>query len=301
MRWFKRINQYLGGGLFINIIALASCVGVFLAADSLIFRFAEWRMFLEPVKDLSLAATAALTVVLIDHSVTIRKVAAEVAADVESRMVDVMETFISASKDTGLVRIHKRLDFARLFESLGPGDELLWLDTYCPANSEFFDKIRPALERGAKIKWLIIDPRSVNAEYRGHEIELETFTQEVELFAKRVSSVNWSRDGFDERSCQILAYDDLPGMPMYIVTHKGVPVRGYSGFFLAKPSAFFAHLEWTLVKDGVLENMHDYFQQKWNKHLHRTKEFPSSVHTETKILHVNQSPRQRKLRTVQPT
>ena len=298
MTWFKRIHKTLGGGLFATLGMLALCVLIFLASDSLYFRFPLWRMIFEPLKDLSLAATAALIVAVIDHFVTIRKVAAEVTKGIEDRMVDVMETFIGGSKDTGLVRVHTRLDFSELFDNLGPDDELLWLDTYFPGNAEFIGKIHPALERGATTKMLIIDPRCSNAFLRADEIrERDTFAQDVEVFVRRVSSIRCSlkKYGVKGESCQILAYDDLPCMPMYIVTHKGVPVRGYSGFFLARPSAFFAHLEWTSVKDGVLENMYEYFQQKWERNLRRTTEFlpPATVAAE-----VNGAFRPKKIRSL---
>jgi hypothetical protein len=280
MNWLKRTYRTLGGGLIASVGTLALCVLLFLTSDSLYFRFPEWRTVFEPLKDLSLAATAALIVAVIDHFVTIRKVATEVTTGIEERMVDVMETFLTGSKNVGLARVHSRLEFSELFEQLGPDDELLWLDTYAPGNAEFMGKLRPAIQRGAKIKMLIIDPRCTNAGLRADEIrEPDTFAQDVEVFVRRVSSIRCSLKncGLKEESCQILAYDDLPCMPMYIVTHKGLPKRGFSGFFLSQPSAFFAHLEWTAINGGVLENMHEYFQQKWDRNLRRTTEFFQSV------------------------
>jgi len=257
---------------------------------------------LEPLKDLSLAAIAALTVAVIDHFVTIRQVAVEVTEGIESRMVNVIETFIGGSKDAGLVRVHPRLNFSDLFESLGPDDELLWLDTYFPGNAEFIGKIRPALERGAKTKMLIIDPRSENAALRADEIrERDTFAQDVEVFIRRVSSIRCSlrKYGLKEETCQIMPYDDLPCMPLYIVTHKGVPVRGFSGFFLAEHSAFFAHLEWTFVQGGVLENMHEYFQQKWERNLQRTTDFNYPLASPGKTPEANAGPQQKSVRSLQ--
>jgi hypothetical protein len=180
----------------------------------------------------------------------------------------------TSSKDVGLVRVHRRFDLSEFFESLGPGDELLWLDTYCPDNAEFFGKILPALKRGAKIRMLIIDPRCANSNLRADETR-----EDVEVFVRRVSSIRCTlrKCGLKEESCQILTHDDLPCMPMYIVTHGDVPVRGFSGFFLAKPCAFFTHLEWTAISGGVLEDMHEYFQQKWERNLLRTTEFLESV------------------------
>jgi hypothetical protein len=148
---------------------------------------------------------------------------------------------------------------------------------------------------------LIIEPRCANAESRALEIfEPETFSQEVEVFAKRVSSILCGavEQSVAEERCQILAYDDLPCMPMYIVTHKGLPIRGYSGYFLTKPSALFEHLEWTNIKGGVLENMHEYFEQKWNRHLQKRKDFPLPFYSPAKAIEASHSSKQRKLRYV---
>ena len=303
MSWLIRIHKTLGSGLIATIGALLFCVIVFLSSDSLYFHFPQWQKFLEPLKELALAATAALTVAVIDHFVTIQKVASEVIRRMEIRMVDVMETFVSGSKATGLVRFHQRLDFSELFENLGPDDELLWLDTYFPGNAEFMGKIRPALENGASIKMLIIDPRCKNAFRRADEIkERETFAQDVDVFVRRVSAIrcNAKQSGArKDECCQILTYDDLPCMPMYIVTHKGVPVRGYSGFFLAQPSAFFVHLEWTFVIGGVLENMHEYFQQKWERHLERSRDLVPTVADDIKAVAVANGSKHKKIRSLQ--
>ena len=298
MTWFKRIHQTVGGGLFASVATLTLCVLLFLASDSLYFRFPQWRPVFEPLKDLSLAATAAFIVAVIDHFVTIRKVAVEVSNGMEQRMVDVMEMFIGGSKDAGLVRIHNRLDFSALFEDLGPDDELLWLDTYFPGNSEFIGKIQSALERGARTKMLIIDPRSASAHLRAGEIrEHDTFAQDIDVFVRRVSAIRCSlkKFGLKEECCQILAYDDLPCMPMYIVTHKGIPVRGFSGFFLAKPSAFFTHVEWTSVNDGVLESMHEYFKQKWERNVERLAEFVPPVELPGRASEVKSQSRQKRV------
>jgi len=302
MSWLKKVHQTVGGGLFASIAALAGCIVIFLASDSLNFRFPESRMIFELIKALSLAATAALIVTIIDHFVTIRKVAAEVTNGVETMMVDVMDMFIAGSKDAGLVRVHTRLNFSELYQNLGPDDELLWLDTYFPGNAEFIGKIPSALERGAKTRMLIIDPRSANASLRADEIrERDTFAQDIEVFIRRVSSIRCSlkQYGLTQECCQILSYDDLPCMPMYIVTHKGVPVRGYSGFFLAKPSAFFVHLEWRAVNGGVLENMHEYFQQKWERNLQRTTEFLPPAASQVAVTDVNSNSRPKRVRSLQ--
>jgi hypothetical protein len=275
----ERLRKMIGGERAVSAIAitLSLCILLFLVADSLNIHFPGWKILFEPVKDLCLAAIAALTVVLVDHFVTIRKVAAELTAQMQVSITSMMEQFIFGGTRAGLVAFHEKLNFSRLFEELAPGEELLWLDTYCPRTLEFIEEIRPALERGAKLRMLIIDPECQNAISRAEELgkayEPGTFSQETFVFTKRINSTVSIHDTCKlGESCRVLVYEDLPCMPMYIITRDGIPYRGYSGFFLTKPSAYFVHLEWALTKGGVLEELHKYFEQKWKNQDEKPKQ-----------------------------
>lgn len=179
-----------------------------------------------------------------------------------SALIGIHKTF--GARDAGLVRVHARLDFSTLFENLGADDELLWLDSYFPGDVEFTGKIRPALERGARTRLLITDPRWPNAAY-----EHDASAQEIEAFIRQVSSVRCTlkKHGLKEESCQILAHDELPCMPVCVVTHQGFAVRGYSGFFLDMQRTLLVYLEWQSINDGMLDNLHGYFNQKWERNL----------------------------------
>jgi hypothetical protein len=186
-------------------------------------------------------------------------------------MTRVMEQFIAGSAKAGLVAFHDRIDFSKLFEQLERGDELLWLDTYCPRHTEFVEQIRPALERGAKLRMLIIDTKCANARFRAEEIgglyKPENFIKEIEVFTDRMHSI-CNDNKLLRESWQIYTYDDLPCIPMYVIARNGSPYRGYSSFFLNKPSAYFVHLEWEPTPNGVLMSMHEYFEQKYQKVSH---------------------------------
>jgi hypothetical protein len=269
--------------LLFPILAIFGCSFLFLLADYFLHRFPERSIVFESIKAFSLAAIPALIIVVYDHYVTIKEVGAEVTNQIESSMTRVMEQFVSGSAKAGLVAFHNRMDFSKLFEELERDDELLWLDTYCPRHTEFVDQIRPALERGAKLRMLIIDTQCQNAKFRADEIgglyKAENFIKEIEVFTDRMNSI-CSNNGSLQSSWKIYTYDDLPCIPMYIITRNGIPYRGYSSFFLTKPSAYFVHFEWAPTPDGVLMSMHEYFEQKFKRAelgKEKVKQFPKSV------------------------
>jgi hypothetical protein len=67
-------------------------------------------------------------------------------------------------------------------------------------------------------------------------------------------------------SCRIRVYDDLPCIPMYIISRGGKAVTAYTSFFLTEPTAYFVHLEWQNAPKGLLPFMKSYFDQKWDAH-----------------------------------
>jgi hypothetical protein len=279
MKFLRRIHRLVGGGRMVSAVAitLGLCVLFFLTADALGSRYPRWGALFRSMKELAPAVIAAFIVVLVDHSVTIGRVATEVTRQMQAATNKMMELFIIGSAKSGLVAVHESLDFAALFEDLQEGEELLWHDTYCPRSADFISKVRPALERGAKLRMLIIDPACENSKSRAREIneayEPSTFAKEADVFVSRINATVGATDATrsPEESRAVLMYDDLPCMPMYIITRDGVPSRGYSGFFLTEPSAYSTHLEWVYAEGGVLEKMHAYFEQKWRAQKERQK------------------------------
>lgn len=279
MKTFKRICATVGTWAISSGTSIASlliaCVWLFLVAEIFGSRHPSWHLITEPVKSLSLATIPALLIVFHDHKVTIREVGFEVTRQTEAAVKQMMEHFVMGSLKAGLIQFHERLNFSKLFDDLKPGDELLWLDTFCTL-SEFIDKIRPALDRGATIRMLVINPHCETSKLRAQELkgsayDADMFANEAHAFTKRIRAIVNATDS-TSNALEVVIYDDLPCVPAYIVLHDGLPVRGYSGHFFTKPSAFGTHLEWHPVAGGVLEQMLKYFEQKWATHRPRQNE-----------------------------
>ncbi|MFF7490276.1 hypothetical protein ACFZBC_33000 [Streptomyces luteogriseus] len=200
----------------------------------------------------------------------------------------VAATVVPDAPTHGLQRVVPRMNFQEMFDRLSRGDELLWLDTYCPEQANFQRSLRRAVERGARIRMLAIKPECDNARARAEEIyphhgyTYEAFRDEAQ------SNVRHLGDAFmdlkeaalsevDKSSLRLRLYDDLPCFPMYIILHKGKPVCGYTSFFLRDPSFEEPHLEWTQARDSLLDHFISYFEYKWEKNRASEKDLSTLV------------------------
>jgi hypothetical protein len=182
----------------------------------------------------------------------------------------------------GLASFAERLDYRELFDSLAPGDELLWLDTYCPGR-EWVDSLGDAIRRGASVAMLAVRPASLTATFRGLEMTKsapEDFRREVGGFIRLVRDVTneMRTDGLSTTEggggtvprgghvpyLELRCYSNLPCVPMYIICRNGTPVAGWTSYFLAKGSYDTPHLKWVPALDGLLASFLQYFQQKWD-------------------------------------
>ena len=175
----------------------------------------------------------------------------------------------------GLVGFDDKLDFSSLFDGLNADCELLWLDTYCPSFKDFLTDIEKAIKKGASVRMLVIDPECENARNRALEIEgihfePDIFCKEIENFIENLERCDVNELNNSHGSLEIRSYSDLPCIPMYIILNKNKPIRGYTSYFLTKPTAYFVHSEWTAIEGGLLEYFHGYFEQKWSNHAETT-------------------------------
>jgi hypothetical protein len=155
------------------------------------------------------------------------------------------------------------------FDALGPGDELLWLDTYSPDLRLFAPKLRAAVERGAFVRMLVIAATSETAKMRADEIaetgydpaKFEDGARDfLEMLVTIAEELEAARGGISVR-----CYEDLPCMPMYIRVRGGRPVTGVTGFYLTEASFNAVHVAWGEAPSGMLDGFHRYFQNKWQR------------------------------------
>lgn len=179
---------------------------------------------------------------------------------------------VGNAPEFGLLSIARRPDFGAMFDQLSAEDELLWLDTYCPVQRDYQGQLVAAVQRGAHIKMLAIDPDCVTAGLRANEIAKKfgynpaRFTNEARGNLENFKMIFESVPLRDRVRVEVRLYDDLPCAPLYIRTHRGHPQTAFSSYFLSAPSFDRPHIEWGVASGGFLEDFYAYFQSKWERH-----------------------------------
>jgi len=245
--------------------ALLLCLGVILLLSSYLFDGIASDIFHEA--GLVLVGTIIVAYIF---EFGFRRHHAKVVCDI------IAATVVPDAPAHGLQRIVPRMSFQEIFDRLSKGDELLWLDTYCPEQANFQRSLRRAVERGAQIRMLAIEPKCDNARARAEEIypqhgyTYEAFRDEAKSNISHIADAftdlrGDALDEVDSSSLRMRLYNDLPCIPMYVIRHKGKPVCGYTSFFLRDPSFEQPHLEWTQARDSLLDDFIAYFEHKWEK------------------------------------
>jgi hypothetical protein len=156
-----------------------------------------------------------------------------------------------------------------VFDDLGEGDELLWLDTYSPDIALFSGQLRRAVKSGAHVRMLVLDPTADTARMRAEEItepgfRRERFPAETQAFIDDLDgAITELRDA--PGKLEVRRYRSLPCVPMYLVLHDGKLTKGTTGFFLTRQSFNAVHICWTAVTDGMLDTFREYFEHKWSR------------------------------------
>ncbi len=220
-----------------------------------------------------------------ENKKTVVETAGILKEEIQKGVVAIADILIPARTRWGLTAFHESLDFSELFSSLVPGDQLLWLDTYCPDYKRFLPNLKAAVSNGAVVKMLVVDPISDVAKYRAQEIsypnyEQEVFCRNIASFLDEVGRVFTDTGMHITGSLEIRKYSDLPSLPMYIRSREGKAIVGYTSFYLTQPTAFFAHLEWSGGSDSMLSWFEKYFLQKWKRHKDHVVYFKSPDVTE---------------------
>jgi hypothetical protein len=157
---------------------------------------------------------------------------------------------LGRARDCGLAQI-ETIDFIHVFERLKTGDELWWLDTYCPDMSRVAvqEEIQSALRRGVSLRMLVIDPDCFAAKARAEEIVAEGYTPAdfqdgARTNLKIIEGIKKSLPQDQSERLEIIKYSDLPCAPMYLRLRGGQPIDGWTSYFLGRPTYEVAHFKW---------------------------------------------------------
>jgi hypothetical protein len=163
----------------------------------------------------------------------------------------VRDSLISNAGDYGLSGI-ERLNFAELFGRLESGDELWWLDTYCPDldSPDVQDALTSAVLKGATVRMLVIEPEASTATARAQEIvargyQADEFQKDARHNLLIVEELRDSLDDATRARFEIRTYAGLPCAPIYLRVRNDQPIEGWTSYFLTLPTYQAAHLYWS--------------------------------------------------------
>lgn len=182
---------------------------------------------------------------------------------------DKIDAKLIQAREFGLGRIDDSLNVKAMFDKLEPDDTLWWLDTFCPGHNQWIEHVKKAVQRGASINMLILDSKSTFCEMRAKEIEESytkgSFNSELNLF---IEDFKQCKESLKQKkypgSLKIFLYDDLLGVPCYIVTKNNKAIYAYSSMYLTEPTGVkFPHFYW---REGLMCNyLYNYVVKKSEK------------------------------------
>ena len=216
-------------------------------------------MISDVLRTVGIGAIAAAVTGIIDHNLLFK--------NFESRIRESLQDardMADGLRRLGVQNTYKPFSFSQIFVEAQKGESVSWLDTYCPLQNEFLSEVEAALARKVSIRMLVIEPDCANAKNRSVELaetpdtgrafdaSLRAFITKMEALAKKSGG-----------KFQVRFYEDLPCVPMYLITKGDRTRKGYFSIFLSDATAHCTHME---LSDGEwLRNMAAYFDAKWER------------------------------------
>jgi len=190
---------------------------------------------------------------------------------IDTRIVKPFGNYTGNLAEYGLKGMQPPLDFNVIFNEMKPGGTLLILDTVIPDIHRAFPSIRAALDRGVKVQILVAHPESQIAKFRALEMGPvwdynKSFRPAIYGYISHIQAIVLEDREKRSKLVEMRYYEDLPGLPMYILDNPGENEQKlYHGFFLARASVEAPHVEIVRTRNGIFENFEKYFQEKWER------------------------------------
>jgi hypothetical protein len=190
------------------------------------------------------------------------------AADLKLLLDDKIDSLTKSRYVFRLGAIQECIDFPTVFRGLKKGQQLYWLDTWAPAFDAFQLNMEEALKKGADIRMLILDPSSKMCQLRAQEIGGAIgagFLESQALFLKTMENMQ-QRTSTADGKLEIRTYDELLGIPCYIVCENDKPIHGWSSLYLGDATGVtFPHFFWEGGEGSVLDEIYKYVKEKWER------------------------------------
>ncbi len=211
------------------------------------------------LRTIGIGAIAAAVTGIIDHNLLFKSFESRISESLQEA-----KEMAASLRELGVQNAYKEFPFSRIFAEAQKGETVSWLDTYCPVQNAFIDEVESAIARQVSIRMLVIKPGCSNAKSRSIELANTpdtgtAFDGSLDVFIAKMKGIADASAGMFE----IRFYDDLPCVPMYLISKDNATRKGFFSIFLNKATAHCTHMELT---DGEwLRHMAAYFESKWKR------------------------------------
>jgi hypothetical protein len=199
-----------------------------------------------------------------DDDVSRKKFATEMSSLFDSKI----DTLLFGARKIGLSHIEGSVSVRRLLDDLQPNDTLWWLDIFSPSYLDWSLNVKNAIHRGASIKMFILDQETSNCRLRAKELKdkypNDSFVQNLDLFTRHfVSYQNEFENKKTKGHLDVRIYNDLIGVPCYVVKRGDKAIYAYSSMYLKIPTSMdFSHFYW--CEGTMCQNLFNYIEGKYD-------------------------------------
>lgn len=195
--------------------------------------------------------------------------------EIESLIDNKIDNVLLNTSKYGFDGLIDEMDFRSLFDSIGKGDVLWWLDTFSPGHSAWENHMKQALIRGANINMLVLSPKASlliknRAMELGGQYTEQRFLGDLQRFLDSMKHIR-DETASAKGKLNIRLYDETLGIPIYVVTEKENAKYAYSSFYLCTPTAVsFPHIKWKSANQGGISTLSAYVLKKWERNANYT-------------------------------
>lgn len=170
---------------------------------------------------------------------------------------------ISGSTTHGLSGAIDSFSSIEEMNGLEMGDTVRWIDTRISASNIVTD-LTKVLEKGIKIRLIVMHPDSDMAKYRYLDIQSATDYEDYKnslVTQKKELDFLLSKKEFD---LEVLYTCESISLPIFLV-NSGNHEYAYTGHFLHDRAIEFPYVYWKSGRKGFIDELERYFKRKWKR------------------------------------
>jgi hypothetical protein len=256
----------------INIFLIVLSIVCFIAffALSLLFENKKSKRWQLLFNNLAFICIPLIVIGVLDRLFLIRYFIEDTKILIHESLVEPFDSYVGSLVRYGVKNVHEPIDLKIVFDQMEKGGTLSILDTMLCDFDKTLTNVKDALDRGGKVRVLVIHPDAHVTKLRAEEVGPEwdyddIFRPAIYKYIVQFRAV--VKDyAIRSKRIEMRYYEDLPCMPLYILDNPGEDNdKLYHGYFLGEPSSQMPHVEIIPMKGGLYDSFLRYFNEKWKR------------------------------------